>query len=144
MNEQVPQYLSMQFDCRNINWCIDTHTYYDTSPLCLSRPAEPQEPPCLRRVVHAVPSGLGSGFSSCAGIQTHLLSCRWDVTWTPSHCFWRSKASRWLKSNMIPTQSPLTALASSWTLSWTMWSLSVDGICSVGSVMILFRDNLRI
>lgn len=46
-----------------------------------SRPVESEEPPCLRWVVHPIQGGLGPGASSCPGIQTHLLSCRWDTVY---------------------------------------------------------------
>lgn len=40
----------------------------------LSRPAESQKPPRVRRVVHSLPSVLGPGDGTCPGIQTDLLA----------------------------------------------------------------------
>lgn len=53
---------------------------WHVSPLCGSRHVESQEPPRVGWVVHQVQSGLGPGGGSGAGIQTGLLSCRWDGT----------------------------------------------------------------
>lgn len=71
--------------------------------LCRSRPAESEEPPCLRWVVHPIQSGLGPGVSSCPRIQTHLHSNRWDTVcgrWSvrrTAHVGW--KFVGWMKVN---------------------------------------------